>query len=76
MPLFDLCSLEIRESQDLPARTLVAPLSVIREIRASVGRIGLDLQIGLEETVLVSPDVFAAFSDWDDRRIDDETCQN
>lgn len=66
--------LELRESADLPARTLIAPISVIREIRMILGKLNLDLQIGLDETVLVSSDLFAAFTAWQAERMDEEDC--
>lgn len=60
----DLSCLELRESQSLPARTLVAPISVIREIRLLLGQLKLDLRVGLGETVLISSDLYAAFNAW------------
>ena len=61
----DLACLDFRECLELPANTLVAPLPVIREIRCLLGEIGIDLLVGSDDAVLVSPDVFAAFSAWD-----------
>jgi len=68
----DLASVEFRESVDLPANTLVAPISVIREIRLVLGSIGIDMQVGVEEAVLVSSDLFSAFGQWDEARIEEE----
>jgi len=53
------------ESPELPDRTLVAPLPVVREIRAALGSIDVDIRIGSGETVFISSDLFAAFSEWD-----------
>jgi hypothetical protein len=60
----DLSCLELRETVNLPARTIIAPLSVIREIRLVLGEVKLDLRVGVGETVLISSDLFAAFSAW------------
>ena len=66
-----LGSLEFREKTSLPARTLVAPLHVIREIRVALGAVNFNLQVGVEETVYVSSDLFTAFNAWDAEREDD-----
>lgn len=68
----DLVSLELRQCDDLPRNTLVAPLSVIREIRCLLGNIGIDLIVGTEETVLASKDVYDAFKAWDAMQVEDE----
>ena len=62
----ELACLEIRESTELPANTLVAPLSVIREIRLVLGRITIEMRVGREEVVVVSSDLFEAFNAWSD----------
>lgn len=61
----DLVNLELRQCDDLPKNTLVAPLPVIREIRCLLGSIGINLIVGTEEAVLASKDVFDAFSAWE-----------
>ena len=53
------------ESPELPDRTLVAPLPVVREIRAALGAIDVDIRIGSGDAVFISSDLFAAFSEWD-----------
>lgn len=68
----DLACVDFRECGDLPANTLVAPLPVIREIRCLLGNIGIDLLVGSDDAVLVSPDVFAAFAAWDAENNDDD----
>ncbi len=68
----DLASVDFREARDLPKNTIVAPLAVIREIRIVLGKINIDMQVGVEDAVLVSSDVFAAFSEWDAAQADFE----
>lgn len=65
-----LCDLELQESADLPARTLVAPLSLIREIRLVLGASQINLWVGTQDAVLVSTDLFEAYTAWDDQRTD------
>jgi hypothetical protein len=60
----DLCHLELVESSDLPARTLIAPLLVVREMRAALGRVDLNILVGTSESVLISSDLYEAFSAW------------
>lgn len=68
----DAGRLDLCESPELPARTLVAPLPVVREIRAVLGLIDVDIRIGTGDAVFVSSDLFAAFTEWDDERVDEE----
>ena len=68
----DAGRLDLCESPELPARTLVAPLPVVREIRAVLGLIDVDIRIGSGDAVFVSSDLFAAFTEWDDQHADDE----
>ncbi|WP_417849138.1 hypothetical protein [Thalassoglobus sp.] len=72
----DLVSLELRQCDDLPENTLVAPLPVIREIRCLLGNIGIQLIIGTEDAVLASKDVFDAFSAWDAMQDDIDDSQD
>lgn len=67
----DLVSLELRQCDDLPQNTLVAPLPVIREIRCLLGNIGIELIVGTGETVLASKDVYDAFKAWDAMQADE-----
>ncbi len=60
-----LGSLELRECSALPPQTLVAPLQVLREIRLALGKVGFNLQVGIEDAVFVSTDLFNAFNAWD-----------
>ena len=53
------------ESPELPDRTLVAPLTVVREIRAALGCIDVDVRVGSGEAVFISSDLYEAFSAWD-----------
>lgn len=66
----DLGQLEMVECTELPARTLVAPLSIVREIRTTLGEVSLNVMVGLEEVVKVSSDLFEAYSQWDSQRTD------
>lgn len=69
-PHFNFGELDFQESVDLPARTLVAPLSIIREIRTTVGKVPINLVVGESEVVLVSTDLFEAYTEWDGQRTD------
>jgi hypothetical protein len=60
----DLCQLELVEDPRLPARTLVASLRVVREIRAALGRVDLQILVGAGDSVLVSSDLYEAFGEW------------
>ena len=73
---FDLSRLELRESPDLPENTLVAPLPVIREIRAALGKVAIQLQVGVDPAVLVSSDLFQAFDEWHARCVTDDAFLN
>ena len=62
MPTPDSFGLELREDPTLPAKTLVAPIDVIREIRAALGEVGMNIQIGWDSpAVMVSSDLYEAF---------------
>ena len=61
----DLASFELRECADLPKNTIVAPLPFIREVRCLLGDIGIKMIVGQDESVQLSPDVYAAFTQWD-----------
>ncbi len=65
---YDAGRLDLCESPELPERTLVAPLPVVREIRALLGLIDVDIRIGSGDAVFVSSDLYAAFSEWDERQ--------
>jgi hypothetical protein len=60
--------LELLESAELPSRTLVAPLQLVREIRSTLGPLNIDIQIGAEDAVFASSDLFEAFQAWDDEQ--------
>jgi hypothetical protein len=61
----DAARVALLESPELPDRTLVAPLTVVREIRAALGSIDVDVRVGSSEAVFISSDLFEAFSAWD-----------
>ena len=61
----DLCDLELVEDPQLPPRTLVAPLLVVREIRSALGAVMFNLIVGDKQAVHLSSDLFEAFGNWD-----------
>ena len=63
----DLCDLELIEDPELPPRTLVAPLLVVREIRSALGPVTFNLIVGDKQAVHISSDLFEAFGAWDAR---------
>lgn len=71
----ELADLEFVESAELPSRTMVAPLSIIREIRLVPGVASINMLVGTEDVVLVSSDLFEAYNEWDGQRTDiDPNC--
>ncbi len=68
----DAGRLDLCESPELPARTLVAPLTVVREIRAVLGMLDVDIRIGTGDAVYISSDLFAAFNEWDEQQADED----
>ena len=69
---YDAGRLSLCESTDLPERTLVAPLPVVREIRSLLGQIDVDVRVGAGDAVFVSSDLFAAFNEWDHDQAGDQ----
>lgn len=65
-----LADLELVESSDLPPQTLMAPLSIIREIRLAVGESKIHLMVGEDDVVHISSDLFEAYNTWDEQRTD------
>ncbi len=65
--------LELLESNELPSRTLVAPLQLVREIRTTLGQLDIDIRIGAADAVFASSDLFEAFQAWDDEQ-GEENC--
>jgi hypothetical protein len=65
-----LGDLDLVEAADLPPKTLVAPLSIIREIRLLLGPLAIQMLVGTTDAVLVSSDLFDAYSAWDEERTD------
>ncbi len=67
MPTPDSFGLELREDPSLPAKTLVAPIGVIRDIRAALGEVAMNIQIGWDSpAVMVSSDLYEAFHAWNE----------
>ena len=73
MPTPDSFGLELREDPTLPAKTLVAPISVIRDIRAALGELAMNIEIGWDSpAVMVSSDLYEAFNAWSALQEDSE----
>ena len=67
MPTPDPLGLELQEDPALPANTMVAPLQVIREIRAVLGALTVNFEVSWDSpAVRLSSDLFEAFSAWSD----------
>lgn len=69
----ELACLDFQECSDLPPGTLVAPLTILREIRCAIGASKIKLLVGDSERVLVSTDLFQAFQDWEDAQDEDQS---
>jgi hypothetical protein len=69
-----LHSLRVVEDPHLPRSTMRAPLSLIREIQCTIGPCGIRLEISEDEYIHFSTDLFAIFSQWQDR--DDRNASN
>ncbi|WP_437188168.1 hypothetical protein SH668x_001598 [Planctomicrobium sp. SH668] len=67
----ELACLDFKECRELPPSTLVAPLSILREIRCALGPTKLNLLVGTGEAVQVSSDLYAAFHAWEDEQSDE-----
>jgi len=61
----ELACLDFQECRELPPNTLVASLSILREIRCALGPTTLNLLVGNQEAVLVSSDLYEAFNIWE-----------
>ncbi|RLS56697.1 MAG: hypothetical protein DWH91_06055 [Planctomycetota bacterium] len=73
MPTPNSFGLEFREDPSLPAQTLIAPIGVVREIRAALGEVRFNIQVTWEtEAVTVSSDLFVAFNQWSTALASDE----
>ena len=68
----DAGGLALCESPELPVRTIIAPLPVVREIRAVLGLTDLDVRVGSDDRVFVSSDLFTAFNEWDAMQSEDD----
>jgi len=66
----ELACLDFQECHELPPSTLLAPLSVLREIRCALGPTKLNLLVGQQEAVLVSSDLYEAFHAWEQMQDD------
>lgn len=62
----DLGCINVLEAQNLPPKTIRAPLHMIREIRLTLGPLPIHFEIGADEDVYISTDLFSAFAKWSD----------
>ncbi len=56
--------IELLESEELPARTLIAPPLLARELRLVLQDLDLNIQTGGQAAVMISSDLYAAFQRW------------
>lgn len=56
--------IELLESEELPVRTLVAPLVLARELRLILAELDLNIEIGTRDAVIISSDLYQAFQQW------------
>jgi hypothetical protein len=68
----DFFRLELVEDTELQANTMIAPLSVIRDIRTEVPQLAINLMVGFDDRVHVSSDLFEAFNVWSSEQYDFE----
>jgi hypothetical protein len=78
----DHAEIELLESDELPVRTLVAPPMLARELRLVLAGMDLTIQLGSQDAVIISTDLYAAFQEWsrqlavEDDNADSETDLN
>lgn len=68
----ELACLDFQECDSLPPSTLVASLTILREIRCAIGKSKIQLLVGETDAVLVSSDLFQAFQEWEAAQADDD----
>ncbi len=68
----DLFRVELVEDAELQANTMIAPLSVIRDIRTAVPNLAINLMVGFDDRIHVSPDLYEAFNVWSSHQPDAE----
>ena len=60
----DHAEIELLESDELPVRTLIAPPLLARELRLVLSGMDLTIQMGSQDAVIISTDLFTAFQEW------------
>jgi hypothetical protein len=60
----DHAEIELLESDELPVRTLIAPPLLARELRLALTGMDLTIEMGSQDAVIISTDLFAAFQEW------------
>ena len=67
----DLGCINVLEAPHLPPKTIRAPIHMIREIRLTLGPLPIHLEVGGDEDVYISTDLFSAFAKWSDELAED-----
>lgn len=60
----DHAEIELVESDELPVRTLIAPPLLARELRLALTGMDLTIEMGPQDVVIISTDLFTAFQEW------------
>lgn len=71
----DHAEIELLESDELPVRTLVAPPLLARELRLVLSGMDLTIQMGSQEAVIISSDLYDAFKAWSSQLAADESTE-
>lgn len=69
----DHADIELLESDELPVRTLIAPPLLARELRLALAGMDLTIQMGAQDAVIISTDLYAAFQEWSELETDDDS---
>lgn len=68
----DHAEIELLESDELPVRTLIAPPLLARELRLALIGMDLTIEMGSQDAVIISTDLYAAFQEWSGAADEDE----
>ena len=68
--------IELLESEELPVRTLVAPLILARELRLVLAELDLNIEIGTRDAVIISSDLYQAFQQWNKAVAEDDSSES
>lgn len=69
----DHADIELLESDELPVRTLIAPPLLARELRLALTGMDLTIQMGAQDAVIISTDLYAAFQEWSELEGDEDS---